>query len=393
MNQTHQSITRAGALAIASMVVIGCADSPDPTPLTNRAYIISRESDELTVIDLDKLEIIARVPTGGLTNHMAELSADFTKIYVDSSETDQTIIVDTRALAVTGHITTGGHPAHLSLSRDGGVLAVMNEYDDSVSFIDPIRDVEIKRLPGFYTPHFMRYSPDGRYGYVANIGAFHLTRVDLRSLEIVDPIPLEGFAGPPNATLATDGTGFADAQIDADGVLYAAHGATSRVLVYDTVAERKQAEREVGPHPWIVYAEHPFAQLPRRALVPAFGNRTVSMIRGADPVMSVPAGDMESFGVNYSPLTPDKAFVMNRLRENITVVDTARGSVPATIPTGGNTAPASTTADGKWIVATVSGSDQVIVIDAMTNAVVKTFDHVGKYPWSVTIPLGQNYCH
>jgi YVTN family beta-propeller protein len=33
------------------------------------------------------------------------------------------------------------------------------------------------------------------------------------------------------------------------------------------------------------------------------------------------------------------------------------------------------------------------VIDVMTNAVVKTFDHVGHYPWTVTIPLGQNYCH
>jgi hypothetical protein len=33
------------------------------------------------------------------------------------------------------------------------------------------------------------------------------------------------------------------------------------------------------------------------------------------------------------------------------------------------------------------------VIDAMTNQIVKTFDNVGEYPWSVTIPLGQNYCH
>jgi hypothetical protein len=29
----------------------------------------------------------------------------------------------------------------------------------------------------------------------------------------------------------------------------------------------------------------------------------------------------------------------------------------------------------------------------MTNAIVKSFDGFGKYPWSVTIPLGQNYCH
>jgi YVTN family beta-propeller protein len=84
---------------------------------------------------------------------------------------------------------------------------------------------------------------------------------------------------------------------------------------------------------------------------------------------------------------------MNRIHEGITVVDTAEGTVVGSIPTGGTTETASTTADGKWIVATVSSTNEVMVIDAMTNQVVKTFKNVGKYPWSVTIPLGQNYCH
>jgi len=382
------------ALVIGSVAATGCASTPDTGPdLVNRAYIISRESDDLTVIDLNRLEIVGRVHTAGVANHMAELNANFTKLYVDSADTNESIVVDATKLEVVKRIPTGDSPTHLSLSRDGTVLAVMNEYSDSVSFIDPVTDVEVKRLPGFYTPHFMRFSPDGRYGYVANIGAYHLTRVDLASLEIADHIALEGFSGPPDVTYALDETGFADAQIDPDGVLYAAHNTTARVLVYDTVAQQKLPERAVGPNPWIVYAEHPFAGLPRRQVVPAFGDQTVSLIRGAAPVLSLLAGDMESFGVNYSPLAPNKAFVMNRVHRNITVVDTALATIADVIPTGGNTETASTTADGKWIVATVSSSNQVVVIDAQTNQIVKTFDDVGTYPWSVTIPLGQNYCH
>ena len=84
---------------------------------------------------------------------------------------------------------------------------------------------------------------------------------------------------------------------------------------------------------------------------------------------------------------------MNRMHNDIRVIDTAEGTVVGTIPTGGTTETASTTADGKWIVATVSSSNQVIVIDAMTHQIIKTFDDVGVYPWSVTIPGGQNYCH
>jgi len=374
--------------------VLGCASAPDASPdLRNRAYIVSRDSDDLTVIDLERLEVIGVVHTAGIANHMAELNADFTKLYVDSEATDESIVVDAVKLEVTRRIPTGGSPTHVSLTRDGKLVAVMNEYSDSISFIDTERDVEVKRLEGLYTPHFMRYSLDGRYGYVANIGGYHLTRVDMATLEIADHIALDGFSGPPSATVAIDEGGFADAQIDPDGVLYAAHRRSARVLVYDTVAQEKRAEQQVGPEPWIAYAEHPFFELPRRPVVPSFGDQTVAVLRGTSSVMMVPAGDHESFGVNFSPLAPNKAFVMNRVRGDVTVVDTERGVVSAVIPTGGNTETASTTPDGKWIVATVSGSNQVIVIDARSNQIVKTFDNVGVYPWSVTIPLGQNYCH
>jgi YVTN family beta-propeller protein len=160
-----------------------------------------------------------------------------------------------------------------------------------------------------------------------------------------------------------------------------------------TIGARGSWSTTPSPEPWIAYAEHPFFELPRRQLVPSFGDQTVALLRGTAPVAMVQAGDHESFGVNFSSLAPNKAFVMNRVRGNVTVVDTERGTVSAVIPTGGNTETASTTPDGKWIVTTVSGSNQVIVIDARSNEIVKTFDNVGVYPWSVTIPLGQNYCH
>lgn len=385
-----------GGIAVAlvgNLAGLGCASDPSPPDLVNRAYIISRDSDDLTVIDLEKLQIIGVVHTAGVANHMAELSVNFDKLYVDSESTNESIVVDAVKLEVIARIPTGDSPTHISLSRDGSLLALVNEYGNSVSFIDPATDKEIKRLDGFFTPHFVRFAPDGVTAYVANIGAYHITQVDLPSLSITGHIALDGFSGPPNATFTRGEAGFADVQIDPDGLLYAAHAETARVMTYDTVAHEKLGEQSVGPAPWIVYAQHPFSALPRRPVVPSFGDQSVAVMPRSAPVMTLAAGDMQSFGVNYSPLTPDRAFVMNRVRHNITVVDTAGGTISDVIPTGGNTETASTTADGKWIVATVSSSNQVVVIDAMTHLVVKTFDNVGLYPWSVSIPLGQNYCH
>src|SRR5262249_10796546 len=166
------------------------------------------------------------------------------------------------------------------------------------------------------------------------------------------------------------------------------------VLVYDTVARKKVRELQVGKKPWIVYAEHPFESITHHA-VPNFGDETVSLIKPADASMdsNVPGADSESYGVNYSPLAPGLAFVMNRVRSEIAVVDTDLRQVVKNIPVGGNTETASTTADGKYIVAAVSNANRVVIIDAVTKSIVRQYDNIGRYPWSVTIPRGQNYCH
>jgi DNA-binding beta-propeller fold protein YncE len=84
---------------------------------------------------------------------------------------------------------------------------------------------------------------------------------------------------------------------------------------------------------------------------------------------------------------------MNREKHQVAVVDTAKMQLVDNIDVGGTTETASTTADGKWIVAAVSSANRVVVIDAVTHQIVKSFENVGNYPWSVTIPRGQNYCH
>src|SRR5688500_14817992 len=130
--------TLTGTAAALMMVVGACSDAGQPDHATSdqslaqRAYVVSKDHDELTVIDLRTMEIAGRVATGGLHNHMAELSADLGKVYVQSSGTDETIVVDARTLTIRKRIPVGKHPTHLSLSPDGRLLAVMAEDDDAV---------------------------------------------------------------------------------------------------------------------------------------------------------------------------------------------------------------------------------------------------------------------
>ncbi|HET8933625.1 MAG TPA: hypothetical protein VFN67_09305 [Polyangiales bacterium] len=368
--------------------------APSAKALEQRAYIVSRDSEELTVIDLEKFEIIGRVPTGGGDNHMAEVNEDFTKVYVTSSATDEAIIVDAKKLKVSGSIDIQGHPSHLTLSPDGRLIAVMMEDTNEVAFLDMADDTERTRITGFETPHFMRFTPDGDWGYVANIGGNFLSRIDMRTLEVAGQISLDEYTDRRHID---DEGGFADAQIAEDGTLFAAHHVSGKVLAVNAKTGEKQAELPVGKGPWVAFAEHPFKGSPLRHVVPNFGDSTLSVIdaeKGNTPKVSATLpGDEEAYGVNFSPLEPDLAFVMNRVRQDVAVVDTSKGEVLERIDVGGNTETASTTADGKYIVAAVSSKNRVVVIDVASRKIKKTFDNVGKYPWSVTIPKGQNYCH
>jgi DNA-binding beta-propeller fold protein YncE len=381
--------------------LLGCAAETErgtrstAQALANRAYIVARDSDELTVIDLDSLEIVGQLKTAGQDNHMAELNADFTKIYIDSAETHETIVIDAEDLEIIERVEVGTHPTHLSLAADRKLMFIMAEDDNTISILDTESDRVIKTLGGFNTPHFAHFDAAGRYAYVANIGAHHITRVDMKTLEIDSHIVLDGFYGPPEASEAPGEGGFADAQIDQDGMLYAAHNATGRVLMYDTIKHKKFAELAVGANPWMVYAKHPFAGIEHRYVVPNFGDESASVIdaKKSAVIATLPVGDRESFGVNYSPRAPDQAFLMNRFKQEIAVLDTQDMGLVDQIDVGGTTETAATSADGKYIVAAVSSANAVVVIDAAKRTIVRTFTDVGKYPWSVTIPNGQNYCH
>jgi YVTN family beta-propeller protein len=389
MRTTTRIVTTAFALALAA----GCSPPPS-TDLVHRAYIISKNSDQVHVIDLNTLKVIGEARTRGNGQHMGELSRDLTRLFVDSETSNETEVVDVEKLAVVDRVVTPRHPTHITPTRDGKYFAVMAEEDNMVMILDQATHAIVKTIPGFFLPHFMRMSLDGRYGYVANLRANHITRVDLQSFTIDAQIPLDGYDVIQDGQELETESGFADVQIDqTNGLLYAAHRGSGRVMVYDTVAKQKVTELSVGANPWIVYAEHPFDTLPRRHLVPSFADKTATVIASSKALAALPFADSETYGVNYSPLVPNQAFLMNRNKQQINVVDTDKMALVDSIDVGGTTETASTTADGKLIVATVSSANRVVVIDAATHAVIKTFDNIGNYPWSVTIPGGQNYCH
>src|SRR5262245_60013005 len=106
-------------------------------PLENRAYVASRDTGNITVSDLQNLEIMGSLDTCSAGYHMLEISADFKKGYASSSATGKLDVIDIQSLEVTTEIEIGEEPTHVSMKPDGKYLAVVAEDENAVSFVDP----------------------------------------------------------------------------------------------------------------------------------------------------------------------------------------------------------------------------------------------------------------
>lgn len=405
--------TFAGLVGTSALLLLaGCSDDADMAPgatatgsLLQRAYVLSEQSDDLFVIDLETLEEIGKIDTqvgtGINENHMGIVSQNGEKLFVTATAQNAIAVVDTVALELSNVISVGAHDTHASACFDCGPggrdeLWLVNEGGDghpsSVSVIDMETEevVETIEHQSFVVPHTVRFARG--LAYVPSIGGNQISVIDTETYSVVDVLLLEGESEP--GACSGDPCGFADAQIDGDGLLFAAHIESGNVMVYDTVAREHKATIPMGFQPWAVFVDELSNEFDTH-LMPNWGDSTVSIMDRNEltEVARSVEGDSESYGINYSPLAPGKAFVLNRIQESVAIIDRISGELDERIDVGGTTETAATTADGKYLLLPISSANELVVLDIESREIVKRFENVGVYPWSVTTIGGQSYCH
>lgn len=373
------------------LILAACGGSPTPD-LAHRAYVVSHASDELFVFDHQTLEVVGSVDTNVVpgrvnANHMAFVLPDASKVYVSATDANHLVVLDAASLERIATLPVGAHNTHLAFDAEREELWVMNEDDDSISIVDTRTDTVARTLtdPSFATPHFAHFAAG--LAYVPSIAGNQVSVVDVDSGTVIDTLVPEGLAV---GRCAGDPCGFADAQIGPNGVLFASHIESGAVLVYDTVTGTRAPDVSVGPRPWSAFVD-PFAE-EDAAFVPSWGTETVARVDRTGEARIWSGGDAEVYGVNFSPTAPEVAFVLNRVRNEVAVIDRLTGERVATVDAGGTTETATTTPSGLLLLP-VSSAGEVAVLDTRTLEVRARYSGVGDYPWSVATADGQNYCH
>lgn len=181
-------------LRVLAMILISTALlTPAFTTSPPRGLLpVANKGDQtLGLIDPDAGRQIATVPESGVTGHEVIASPDgkraFVPIYGNSGvgmpgtdgSTLDVIDLGERRVIHTFDFGRGVRP-HCAIFGQDGMLYVTTELDKSVTIIDPHTLKIVGTIPtGQAESHMLAISPDGRYGYTANVGPGTVSVLDL----------------------------------------------------------------------------------------------------------------------------------------------------------------------------------------------------------------------
>uniref|UniRef100_Q01TK7 40-residue YVTN family beta-propeller repeat protein n=1 Tax=Solibacter usitatus (strain Ellin6076) TaxID=234267 RepID=Q01TK7_SOLUE len=348
--------------------------SPDDmviSPDGKRLYVACGQSDELVVVDRALQVVAGRVRVGRVPRGVT-VSADGARVYVANSWSDTVSEVDAVSLRVLRNLRAGFEPIGVALDP-AGFLYVANRLGDDVSVIDLESGVDVRRLvagrgaswitasgPRIFVTHVYPNS-----GHFRGQPESEITEIDAKSQLVASRLRLHNAAGVFHVALSGDGRlGIATLMRPKNLIplAHVEHGwafGNSIALFGEDIGGSAQIPVQLPMDEIESFFSLPFgvaiAADKSRAYVSASGSDEVAILdlrhlveAARAPEAAEIANDLSASAryvvarvpVGRNPrsivLSPDGGtlYVANRLDDSISVVNTSRAGVIATIPLG-----------------------------------------------------------
>jgi YVTN family beta-propeller protein len=161
-------------------------------------YVSNSGSNNIMVFDKKLNKVLSIIVTGRSPAGMA-LDQRQGRAYVALSGDDAIELIDVLSGEVINRLRlyTGDRPQELALTPDGKTLLVANKGTNTVSFIDPLSFVELRRIEVGREPNSISIHPNGIRAFVFNTLSSTVSVVDIPNKAIIttistDPAPLRG---------------------------------------------------------------------------------------------------------------------------------------------------------------------------------------------------------
>ncbi len=157
------------------------------TPDERLAYIANIRSDNLTLFDMEKEEIVTHIPVGRGPEGVA-VHPHSNQVYVANQHDNNVYVLDPEDHQVLHTLKLGTLPIRLVMSPDGRYAFVPNRESGDLSIIDCQRPWEIKRIRVGVWPGGVVFDETGSYAYVANNKTNDISVIDVATLKEVERI-------------------------------------------------------------------------------------------------------------------------------------------------------------------------------------------------------------
>ncbi len=215
----------------------------------------------VTVLSSSSGQVLANIKTGQ-GSHAIAFSDDGKIAFVSNAADNSISLIDAGSLKKTTDIASGSKPVAMAWSSKAQLLYVVHEADGLVVAFDTAGKpaASIKALPGIST---IRFTPDGRYGFILNPQKNKLDLLDAATNQIVQGADIAH--GPDQVTFS-----------DRMAYIRRRHSEIMQLVPLDTIAHNIQAGQPLA-----------LASVSYGQKAPDQGRSTGSL---ADTVVMVPNG-------------------------------------------------------------------------------------------------------
>ena len=217
-----------------SIIALTAAAASSPPGGMTRLYVTNSLGDNITVIDLRTFKVVEDIKVGEHVHGLCA-PADGRRLFTTIESENKLKVIDTATGGVVDAISLSGRPNQCAATPDGRFVGVPIRDRDSVDIVDTTLHRVVKTLP-VKVPHNCYNAGNNQDMFVSSMGDREINRIDLKTMDYVQKIPLGGVPRP--YAVSKD-----------EKVLYAAltdlHG-----FVIASIPEQKVIERvELPPAP------------------------------------------------------------------------------------------------------------------------------------------------
>jgi YVTN family beta-propeller protein len=169
----------------------------------SRVLVTSESTRNLIVVNIERGEVEAAIPTGADISHMVAVTADGARAFTANAKSGSVSEIDLRARSLVRVIDVAPATEGIAVTPDGREVWAGSNATGIVSIIDTATGTIVGTVGNLGVPYRLAMSPDGTLAAVCDPKGNRLHLIDVKSRAVM--WSLDGLAAPRGVHVAPDG--------------------------------------------------------------------------------------------------------------------------------------------------------------------------------------------